>query len=172
MKIKIPGILVGLAFLLTGCPDPPEYEIFPIVEFDEFYANGEVGFLTIAFTDGDGDVGLTPEMTDPPFDEGSEYHNNLFVEYWEYNDAIGEWEHATDALNEPITFKYRIPWLTPTGKNKALKGTIQVKIEPNYRDINSPYSDSIRYRIKLVDRALHESEWVFTPPISNGVVVQ
>ena len=157
--------------MLFGCPEPPNYPEYPVISFDSFYAEGEVGYITIAFTDGDGDIGLTSTMTDAPYDTASFYHNNMFVEYWEYNDALDQWEHALDPLNEPITFKYRVPWITPEGQNKALKGTIQVKIEPNYRDLNSPYSDSIRYRVMLVDRELHESEWVFTPPIHNGVVV-
>ena len=157
--------------LLFGCPEPPTYPVYPIVSFDSFYASDEVGYLTIAFTDGDGDIGLYSTMTEPPFDTSSIYHNNLFVEYWEYNDALGDWEHALDANNDPIVFKYRVPWLTPEGKNKSLKGTIQIKIEPNYRDPGSPYNDSIKYRIMLVDRELNESDWVFTPPIANGVVV-
>ena len=170
MKLGTIGLLFGSALILYGCPEPPKYPETPDIEFHDFVAEGEIGYLSISFTDGDGDIGLTPEMVDPPFDTSNIYHYNMFVEYWEFNDASGDWEHVT--INGlPVNFLYRVPYITPNGKNKALKGTIEVKMEPNYRNPDSPNSDLIRYRIKLVDRALHESEWIVTPSIKNGVVV-
>ena len=146
---------------LYGCPDPPTYPEYPIVEFDSFYADGEVGFLTVGFTDGDGDIGERDDIT----------KDNLLVEYWEYNDVAGEWQQGT-VQGEPFVFQFKLPYLTPNGKNKALKGTIEVEIGPNYRMLGSPYNDSIRYRIQMIDRSNNKSEWVFSPPIHNGVVVQ
>ena len=166
----ISGLLLA-CLTLTGCPDPVTYPEYPIISFNGFYAAGDVGYITIGFTDGDGDVGLDDSMTSPPFDTSSVYHNNLWIQYWEYNDLAQQWEPGLDLFGDTVVFEYRIPNITPTGKNKALKGTIEVRIEPNYRNENSPYKDSIRYRICLADRNLNKSDWIDTPPIHNGVVV-
>ena len=62
---------------------------------------------------------------------------------------------------------YRIPVLTPTGKNKALKGNISVTIEPSYYNPISPDSDTIKYIITLVDRDFNESNTVESPEITR-----
>ena len=166
------GALIGCATVLWGCPPRVEYPIEPIIEFHDFYTDASdplIGYLSISFTDGDGDIGLTSDMLDSPFDEGSRYHHNMFAEYWEWDGS--QWIQPVDVNNEPIEFKWRVPYITPEGKNKALKGTIQVKIEPFFKDPASD-NDSIKYRIQLVDRALNTSTWIESPVIYNGVVLQ
>jgi hypothetical protein len=64
-----------------------------------------------------------------------------------------------------IPLNYRIPVITPTGQNKTLEGEIAVALQPFPTDPGSPY-DTVRYSVKMVDRALNESNTV----LSNAVI--
>ena len=104
--------------------------------------------LHLYFTDGDGDIGLFDEDTIPPFDY------NLVVNYFEmYNDSLQQ-------INVTPPYHIRIPNLTPAGQNKSLKVDVKYDVDITYRN-----SDTIKFELKLFDRALNESEWV-----SSGVI--
>ena len=66
---------------------------------------------------------------------------------------------------DTITFPYRIQNLTPTGQNKALRGDIEITMEPWYFNPNSNHNDSIKLSILLIDRALNLSNIVESPLI-------
>ncbi len=174
-KLKIiGGLLLGSVFL-TACPDPPSYPERPIIEFSSFTVDASdpnVAYLSIGFTDGDGDIGLTEGMVDPPFDTSSVYHFNMFAEYLTYNSATDSWDYVLvpgpGGTLDTVVWRFRVPYITPEGKNKALKGTIQVKLT----DWAESPTDSIKYRIKLLDRAHNESVWIESPIIYNGVPIQ
>ncbi len=159
------GIICTAA--LSSCLDPPEYPDQPeILGLESFIVEGEKAYIRFEFTDGDGDMGLNEGQVDPPFDTSSYYHFNARVHYLEYNQFTNDWEIQFNSLGDSITFKYRIQDLTPTGKNKALKGVIQLKLDPYQR----PGADSIRYQIEIIDRSLNRSELFETPTIINGIV--
>jgi hypothetical protein len=122
------------------------------------------GKIIVSFTDGDGDIGLNEGDTTGDFAPRSIFHHNLFIEYYEKDDVLG-WVRGKDIVGNDISFLYRIPFLTPNGNNKALKGSIEVSIEPYYFNPLSSQSDTIKYLIKLVDRDLNESNIVESPPI-------
>lgn len=169
-QIKISSLFGAMAFILYGCPEPPSYPVEPVIEFKDFYVDASdpnVGYLSINFTDGDGDIGLTETQTDPPYDTSSYYHYNMYAEYYEYYGATDEWKPTLINGNDTLTFTFRVPDITPEGQSKALKGSIQVQLN-FYRDPNST-NDSIKYRIKLIDRALNESAWIETPVIYKGI---
>jgi hypothetical protein len=101
--------------------------------------------LHLYFTDGDGDIGLFDEDTIAPFDY------NLFVNYFEtQNDSLQQ-------INVSPPFHIRIPNLTPSGQNKSLKVNLKYDMDVTYRN-----SDTIKFELKLFDRALNESDWVGT----------
>ena len=101
--------------------------------------------LHLYFTDGDGDIGLFDEDTIAPFDY------NLFVNYFEtQNDSLQQ-------INVSPPFHIRIPNLTPSGQNKSLKVNLKYDMDLTYRN-----SDTIKFELKLFDRALNESDWVGT----------
>ena len=84
----------------------------------------------------------------------------------------GEWVRGTadpGGNNFPtadsIVFAFRVENITPTGQNKALKGDVDIILEPSYYNHNSHHSDSIKYEITLIDRALHVSNTIETPLI-------
>ena len=157
--MKFYTIILFLSVLLFSCLKPESFPNEPIIAFNNFTATGDSGTLVISFTDGDGNIGLAEGDTTGDFSPASKYHHNLFVEYWEKIDGIG-WQQGKDINGDDINFLYRVPVLTPTGKNKALKGNISVVIEPTYYNPISSDSDTIKYIITLADRSFNESNTV------------
>lgn len=156
MKAKFFLMLIVAGSLFTSCLKPEKFPIIPFIEFDSFSALSDSGILVISFTDGDGNIGLAEGDTTGSYSTNLKYHHNLFVEYFEKVDGLG-WQPGKNFAGDDIVFLYRIPVLTPKGKNKALKGTISTTIEPSYYNPLSSDSDTIKYRITLVDRDLNES---------------
>ena len=148
---KIVLFIVLLALFFT-CKKREEFSEIPYLEFTKYELKDSVdalGNITKLcelhhyFTDGDGDIGLFDEDTIPPF----EY--NLFVNYFEMkNDSLQQIN-----LNPP--YHIRMPNLMPTGQNKSLKVDVTYDVDITYRN-----SDTIKFELKLFDRALNESEWV------------
>lgn len=166
-KKEIGLLATGLTALgMTSCLKPETFPAEPEIEFRSFEISGDSARLTIYFTDGDGNVGLRDEDTTAPFDVATGFYNNLFTEYWEKDDQLG-WVQGTNNIGKPIEVNFRVPYLTPDGKNKALKGEIEVTFEPDVGYFNpfSSESDTIMYKIKLVDRALNISNQVSTGEI-------
>jgi len=116
----------------------------------------EKGILKIFFTDGDDDMGLADWDTLPPFDKNSKYYYNFFITYFEKQH--GEFVEVVPS----VTFNSRIPVLTSSSSNGAIKGEIEIELF-----INNPFSvyDTIRFDAYIADRALHESNIISTPEI-------
>jgi hypothetical protein len=156
---KVSALLAVLG--LSGCLKTEKFPAEPKITMKSFEQFNDSARLTISFTDGDGDIGLGQSDTNPPFDLGGGYYHNLLVDYDSLHN--GTWV--------PVTFLvplyYRVPVITPTGQNKALEGEISVKLAP-YPIIPGTEGDSIRFRVKLIDRALHISNEVST----DAIVVQ
>ena len=154
---KIAFILV-LVSVLFACKKNENFSDIPYLEFtgytikdsvDALGNNTKLCELHLYFTDGNGDIGLFDEDTIAPFDY------NIFVNYFEMdNDSLQQ-------INVVPPFHIRIPNLTPTGQNKSLKVDVKYDVDITYRN-----SDTIKFELKLFDRALNESEWV-----SSGVIV-
>lgn len=163
-KIAVFSILSAGFIFLQGCLKPQEFPIEPAIEYKNFEPNSaDSATLSFTFTDGDGDVGFNEGEVDPPYDTGSIYHYNVFLDY--YEKVNGVWQPGTTTSGKPISFRYRTALLTPDGNNKALKGEIRVSIIPYYYNPASPDSDTIMYKIRMCDRALHMSNEVETPEI-------
>jgi len=143
-----------LLTLFFACKKREEFSNIPYLEFTKYEIKDSIdalGNITklcelhLFFTDGDGDIGLFEEDTIAPFDY------NLFVNYFEMNN--NSLQQIIDTLNPP--YHIRIPNLTPTGQNKSLKVDMKYDVDITYRN-----SDTIKFELKLFDRALNESEWV------------
>ena len=140
--------------LFFACKKREEFSDIPYLEFTKYEIKDSIdalGNITklcelhLFFTDGDGDIGLFEEDTIAPFDY------NLFINYFEMkNNSL---QQIIDTLNPP--YHIRIPNLTPTGQNKSLKVDLKYDVDITYRN-----SDTIKFELKLFDRALNESEWV------------
>lgn len=166
MATKISFIVISFGLVLSSCLKPQEFPLEPIIEFDSFSVMQDSAVLTISFTDGDGDIGLRESDTTGDFAPDKLYHHNLFIDYYEKDDVLG-WQRGKDLAGNDITFLYRVPYLTPNGNNTALKGRIEVTLEPSYFNPLSDQSDTVKYRITLVDRNLTESNEVESSVITR-----
>jgi hypothetical protein len=160
-RAKVAGA-IGLLFLsLSGCKPEKQLPPEPVIEFKSFTQFGDSASLVISFTDGDGDIGLSDAFNQPPFDTGSTYYHNLFLEY----DTLenGAWRRV--AFQLPLY--YRIPVITPTGQNKTLEGEIAVALKPWPLITYSAGwpADTVRFTVILVDRALNVSNAVESPQV-------
>ncbi|MCH8554130.1 MAG: hypothetical protein LAT76_03170 [Schleiferiaceae bacterium] len=149
--------LVALAACNTPVRFPPEpyiefveYRILPPTDTRPFPALE----VEMYFRDGDGDIGLEPGDTLPPFCDTCDYFNNLFVEVFSKID--GEFSVSFEENS-------RIRDITPVGQNKTLEGTLQYRVNLNNRS-----SDTLLVEMRLVDRALNESNLETTPEIYVG----
>lgn len=133
-------------------PDEPKIEYVSYTFTDSLDILGNVthlGLLTISFTDGDGDIGLFQSETDI---------NDIFI----YRVGIS---NGSPVLTDMDTLNFRIPYLTPEGQNKTLKGEIDIEINL-YKDIIPTYPyDTMYYEVYIKDRGLNESNIITTPEI-------
>ncbi|HXC03123.1 MAG TPA: hypothetical protein VNZ86_00150 [Bacteroidia bacterium] len=146
--------------MILSCKQVENFPVIPQITFESLKTYGyDSAICKITFVDGDGDIGLDPFMTQPPFDTTSRYYNDLFLKlYW---DSLGIWKvglkpNLHTGIYDTIQSRFRIPNLTPNGQAKALKGEIKVKLF-------APYSipgQRFKYSIRLYDRALHASNIV------------
>lgn len=155
---KIALIILVTGTTLSSCLKPTTYSEIPAIEYKEFLPSGDTAYLSITFTDGDGDIGLAEYEIQPPYDTSSMFYYNLFINYYEKVDGV--WQPGLNDTGAPVKFNFRVPYLTPEGNNKALKGEIKVKLSPYYYNYTSPDSDTIKYIIQLADRALQLSNIV------------
>ncbi len=167
---KLNFVFLLFLFVCFSCLKPVTFPNEPSIEYMGFVVEGDSGKISFSFTDGDGDIGLSQLQISPPFDTSSYYYYNLYLNYYEMMN--GSWVRATadpGGNNFPtadsITFSYRLGNLTPTGQNKALRGEIEIVLEPYYFNPISNHNDSIKFSILLIDRALNHSNLVETPLI-------
>lgn len=155
---KVFGAALAVALLGTACLKTEEFPTAPQITFKSYVQSPDSATLTISFTDGDGDIGLDQGDTLAPFNPGSQWYHNFFVD--QYKKVNGSWVLQQFAL--PLY--YRIPVITPTGQNKALQGDITVEISPQVLPPPLP-GDTTRFSVRIADRALHESNTVYTDDI-------
>ena len=158
------GCLVLLAagfLLLSSCMKKEVYPDIPQIAFQGFTAQFDTGlyakrgFLTISFKDGNGDIGLHSDQTQPPFDTSSIYYYNYIIDYYEKQNGA----FVKVVLDPP--YNARIPYLTPDDPNKAIKGIIVDTLSLN----PMPLHDTVKFKFYIYDRALNKSNVDSTPPI-------
>lgn len=69
-------LLFGISVLLTACFNPPEFSVVPEIDYVGIrFSEGTVDeptdslIVTISFKDGDGDLGLSPDQIDDPYQD-------------------------------------------------------------------------------------------------------
>jgi len=161
--------LAALAF--DSCKQEQNFPVVPVISFKEFkkFSDGSAT-CTINFTDGDGDIGLEQTDVNAPFNIGSKYHYNLYLVYY-YQDASGIWQpfdnDPTTPKMDTLMYPYRIQNLTQDGQKKSLQGEISVRLESPYSPPPSLIPGAFKFKIVLIDRALHISNEVDTGPITQ-----
>lgn len=144
------GIVIFVLLATFSCMKKEEFPIEPAISIKELkwtHVPGAIGgtvCLTISFTDGDGDIGLSEKDSLPPYDY------NLFVKLFNKKNGVFEEIIFPDTT---LNYNARIPMLNANSSNKTLKGDIEYKM-----DLFS--KDTLKLEIFLRDRALHESNIV------------
>lgn len=148
-------ILIGLIILGIACRKIESYPVEPEIEFEDFSVlrsidgKDSIGILSIGFTDGDGDLGVTENDSSV----------NYFLDIFEVVDGNPQEVILPDST---VNFDAYIPDLTPDGKYKAIKGTISFSL-PLYFMTPFLNSDTIFFETSIADRAMHQSNVVTTP---------
>ena len=154
----LPAFVLLFVLLAIACSKPPEYPVEPEIEFlrldRDTFSQGtglqDSIWVTLGFTDGDGDIG---------YEEGGPV--NLFL---------------TDLRKNVAADNFRIPFIPELGANNGLQGEIQFKLFqtccifpggiplPCEPSTEFPF-DTVQYEIYMIDRAGNESNRVTTAPI-------
>lgn len=167
-------LFLAAALFYGSCQKFEEFPDEPVISFNNYLLEynpetgiTERGVLIINYTDGNGDLGLRPRDTFPPYNYGGEYYYNMIIDYYEMQN--GDWvlvplifPDPETGENDTLTFSVRIPLLTPINNDQAIKGFIQ---DTMY--IYNPLSDfdTIKFSTYIIDRALNKSNVIETPPI-------
>ena len=162
MKLYTKISLFLLILLFTGlsaCIKEEQYPVVPVIEYGGFKTyrdisgKDSIGMLTISYTDGDGNIGLFSWDTVEPL------KYNYYLKFMQYlNNQLVE----VPLADPNIPFNGRIPILTPTGRNKNIKGEITDTIQL-YFARQMLQSDTIAFEIYIKDRDLNKSNTVTTP---------
>jgi hypothetical protein len=159
-----------LMLLLFSCRDRESLPVVPEISFKSYSkvtnAVGKDSLIRISFNylDGDGDLGLSARDTFPPFHYTAfnKFYYNIFIDYLEKKGGVFV-PVTVPFTNDTIRFLYRMDVITPTGKNKAIKGDITMDIDL------SPYPvkpDTIQFKVQIADRQLHLSNTTESPQIN------
>ena len=152
--------LIGL-LIISSCVKQEKYSEIPEISLRPFvliFDTGQYavkGVLSFDFQDGNGDIGLNPGDTFPPFNRDGDYYYNLVIRYFEKQDSV----YVEVVLDPP--FSARIPALNPDYPGKAIKGIISdtLVMDP------APAFDTVRFEFFIYDRVLNKSNVLTTTDI-------
>ena len=136
-------------------PDVPQIKL---LNYTNVFDTGQYavrGILNISFTDGDGDIGLNPGDTSPPFNAAGLYYYNYVIKYFEKQQGV----FKLIDLSPP--FSARIPVLNREFPGKPIKGIISDTLGLNVH----PLFDTIKFEAFIYDRTLNQSNVISTPEI-------
>jgi hypothetical protein len=176
--------LIGLLFLalaMLSCQKPVEYPIEPKIAYEGFTYlfnsdstfSGE-GIISFSYTDGDGDLGLDDADTLSPFGFHDSHYYNMMIDYLKcvngefVKTPLLSWNVQTQSY-DTITFNARFKRLRDTEEPKAISGTMDYTLP-----VQNPFSpnDTIKFEIRILDRALHESNVIQTSPIFTNLMLK
>ena len=171
---KILVVLILALLALAACQKKPEYPIEPKITYDglaylmnaDSTLTGEV-ILRIGYTDGDGDLGLDDADTLYPFGPNDPHYYNLLIDYLKWDGAafvetpLLSWNQQTQSY-DTISFNARFKRLVFNDEEKPISGIIEYTMM-----VYNPVSpdDTIKFRVHIIDRALHESNTIETDAI-------
>ncbi len=168
MKNRFVAFLI-LLLGLVSCQEEMDFPIEPAITYQgmsflmdaDSTLTGDV-VLSIGYTDGDGDLGLDDSDSLAPFGPGDPYYYNLFIDYlrWDGSSFVEtpllSWNPQTQSY-DTISFNARFKRLIDGEEEKPISGTIDYQMT-----LMNPLApcDTVKLRIHIVDRALHESNYV------------
>lgn len=163
-KIGIFATAVVFLMLLPSCFKSEQFPLEPAISNPQVTVFGDSARVSFNFTDGDADLGLAAGDTSGVFAPDSFFYYNIYLDYFEKKDN-GGWEPGLDLNNNPVVFAYRIKPIEVSENTEGISGRIDITLEPTYKNDTSTDSDTIKYRITLIDRALNLSNVLETDPV-------
>ena len=176
MKTRNLITVLLLSLAVYSCQKPVEYPIEPHITYQGFTYlfnpdstfSGE-GVISLAYTDGDGDLGLDDDDTLSPFGLHDPHYYNMEIDYMK--SVNGEfvkmplliWNVQTQSY-DTVTFNTRFKRLRDSEEPKAISGTIDYTLP-----VQNPFSpdDTIKFELRILDRALHVSNTITDPIYTN-----
>lgn len=174
--MKMRNLLLATLMLvaLSACQEKVEYPIEPRITYEglayvidaDSTLTGEV-VLSIGYTDGDGDLGLDDADTLYPFGPNDPHYYNLIIDYLKWDGTqfvetpLLSWNQQNQSY-DTVSFNARFKRLVFYDEVKPISGTIDYKMM-----VYNPLApdDTIKFKIHLLDRALHESNIIVTEDI-------
>jgi hypothetical protein len=162
--------------ILIGCIAKPDYPVIPSIEhlttnnFRTSNSRIDSVSVTIKFKDGDGDLGLKPTDTFPPYQQLLP-NGKINPNYYNFDVKI-ERKTLGNFAELPLDFPLsgRFPYLNTEDRKSALEGTLTYYFNVPFGGFISPIRefDTLRFSVSIKDRALHESNVVKTNEIVIG----
>lgn len=171
--------IITLLFLIIGfysCQKPPEFSYTPAIKLSNItkeyketdQGKGDYVTISIDFTDGDGDLGLSEtEDTLPPFYENGEkskVYNNILISM--YYKSKNEWKTVNFTKNSDLNGLFRR--LQDTDIKSPIKGTIDytyIIFNQGQFEFGFKKNDTVKFDIQIRDRALNLSNIITTNPL-------
>lgn len=165
MKKALLYFLLLLAF--SGCVKPPAYPDVPFIEFvsvsSDYIYSGSVDTITISFTDGNGDIGVSPSTDDSCNVCGLQTGDSTCLFLNGFNVFL------IDHRNKCIS-TFASATIQPKGKFDDISGEISI-ITNIYTEkcFGAPQpgcpKDTVVYSVMIKDKAGNRSNIVQTTPI-------
>lgn len=166
-------ILLGL-LTLAACQEKMDYPIEPKITYEgltylmnaDSTLTGEI-VLSFSYTDGDGDLGLDDNDTVYPFGINDPHYYNLIVDYMKWDGTafvvtpLLSWNQQTQSY-DTVSFNARFKRLVFDDEMAAISGVFDYTMM-----VYNPLSpnDTIKFRMHIMDRALHQSNVIETEAI-------
>ena len=162
MNFKGSILILGLSLSLFSCVKRDTITSIPTLSYEDFTAVDEnTAYLTINYTDGDGDIFAEEDVKDP----------NFFAWFY-FKDTDGEFKPALWPLaipnppkpdtiiynNRPLSYTIERP--SELSKNQPIKGRITITMIGWRSD--SKYKN-FKYKIYMIDQKGNKTEEIFTP---------
>jgi hypothetical protein len=153
---RVTILFITLSLLALQCKKPEKVSEIPEIKFIDLPIKDTIdnlgnpvrrAKLIFYLVDGNGDIGLKESDTFPPYNKGSKYYYNLYIDL--YKRENGQMQQIPLAT----PFYFRTKYIEPQGINKVLRCTLIVNI-----DFNVPlFFDSCDFVFYMYDRSLNIS---------------
>jgi hypothetical protein len=164
MNLRTLILFLGISAILSSCVKRKNTDPVPTISYGSFIASDEnTAYLTINYTDGDGDI----------FAEKDTKENNFFAWFY-YKDTDGSFKPALwplvipDPPNPDIIIynerplAYTVIRPSELSKDQPIKGQITITLVGWRSD--SKYKN-FKYKIYMIDQKGNQTEEIMTPEI-------
>lgn len=154
LKIKHILLAVLLLALYSACVKKKSYSQSPEIEFKSFEPySGDTADITIAFSDGNGDIGKAQE----------DQTKNMFMTYYYFDTITSKYTaFYKPELLDTLRMDYTIRKPNDSYNGKPISGEVMIRIN-EYR--HSKKIKKIKYVIYILDNANNKSNVLTTPEI-------